>query len=1591
MNSSEPNGKRIQKTPGKWRQRKGVALILVVSFIVLLSALVVGFFSRVTTDLSGARSYAEGVSSRQLAESAVSVVMGQIRAATTITNGCWASQPGMIRVYGGNNGAAGSQAYRFYKLYSSHNLVVTDFSSFNPKNTSPSQGGNAEVPIGTGGWSDQPAFFTDLNEPVSVNATDPNTGQTVINKRYPILDPSVARIQALGQNTSSSSTSNYVEGLEVNLTDQKTLQINNAPMPVRWIYVLRDGTLTAPTPLSGSAAGNAGLKATWSAVSTTATPSTGVPTKENPIVGRIAFWTDDDTCKVNINTAGGYIADEGIGAINYSSSNKQLVETNPAFIAGSFWDTPRVQTYFDRGISGKPQTEPTGPYYRPGLASSQPVRNEFQRYPGHPATTSLGLVLKGLLPVSLTVTGGKFDSEILYQMTPRLSQGLLTPASKPQNSMGGSKQLVAYEMKLDPSVYPLDSDPPAVIKKTFDPAVAYNVSNPKTYSYHLWSSVDEMYYATGNNPTVTNSNGTRTTAEAELKLPKNAITPQLIDASRFLLTAHSRSPELNLFGRPRVSIWPVPTPLGEGLLLTSAKDPDTGKLGIHNPSDDLMRFCSTVGADSTVNNPSRPGQFIFDREDPYSATTDFNRQRNREIFSYLQDVTSNNNGRIPGYGQSFQGKYTGTPGAQTQILTEIFDYIRTVNLKDTSRDERIDRSQGRTSVTQAKNTNAETLKGYARYAKRGIVVPTKTNYGGNPIAGFGRFPTITEVSLVFYHGGYIYKDKKTGVEVATPEYNYKQIDDRNFVTGNATDRWFQNNDLVAQLMRAFLVVETFNPMQGYGPVTNFDNSNTAKERVVYEITTPPPFKVKSKSMTAPQSLNLGTGQNHVWLSSGQNTWGGRNFGGTEGFFHTLQGKTSSNPAVNTPNTTTYYPFQTPCLNAKDGIRVGLDDTEFDFTGGQMTLNIRYMDNAHNNLPAHNELIQTLQLTWPNGTAWPVPITEREAGRWRDPTVPNPSWRTQLIASYGGVTKYSGEGFRQDTGGFDPQEGTGTWNCDAADAFGGNRWSTNGGYSMPYSLPLRINWAQKHSHAPWTKFNNDTPPKQVGDGYNYANRFLQILQPGDTIRSLIPGGTTSEATDPRTTHLQRVVTNFKPHPDYNKQDPNPNLKRRAQTLRRGDGGFYFNPTDLVWFGPKEADQPTTGLLASLPGGTRYLGYVPYLPSTLRLFDYISSGPDLPKGVVAKQANARAADFDTGIGNFPDGAFTGKADEGNLSRSWIDEWNVWHYVEPYFSTWTYDPPGDTYFSPNRQIPSPVMFGSLLAPQTTLDKAGWKTLLFCPNPAAGFTSTEHQGFANPPDHLLLDLFTMPVVEPYAISEPFSTDGKVNLNFQMMPFGYIERSTALRAALQPLRVTAIPSAFTRTIGAVKELRYKGINNDENLRYLVDRDETVKGFNAIFDQYSTGSPGKGFFKSASQICEMFLYPKGQPYNYGLIKFTSGDSSIKSWWNTCSVTGDNVREKPYSDLYSRITTKSNTYTVHYRVQSLRQRPYTGNPSGEAAYYMTWDESRDQVLSEYRGHTTIERYLDPRDDRFYKTINPDKDSLESAYRFRVIYNKRFSPW
>jgi uncharacterized protein (TIGR02600 family) len=1406
--------------PGHPRKRRAAALIIVVAFIVLLSAMVIAFFSRVTNDLADTRTYSESVSARQLADSAIGVVMGQIREATTVKNGAWASQPGMIRVYRSPDGQPGPEVHAFYKLFSSHDLIVSrnevEKYDIGVYNVSASDDKIVEVPLGKGGWRDQPAFFTDVNEAAVVSLTNVHgvpTGKTA--RVHPIFNPAVAALHEPGlRDPKTFERVAKVEGAEIELSKELRDESNEAPMPVRWIYMLRDGTLTAPVPIKGPATGEKGRVARWEALNATG-GKTGVPTKTNPIVGRIAFWADDDTNKVNINIAGGFLPTPDVDE-----------DLNPAAamaFAGSYWDTPRMQTQFDRGTH-----DPNGQLKTGGLANAQPSQNEFQRYPGHPSTTSLGLVFKRLIP---PIRG--FDSEKLYAWLPRLTPG---------GSMGG-------RFRLDTT---LDRELP--IKSAVEP-------DPEGRTYHMWATPDEMVFSS--------LNGDRLLAEQALGLPSDTISPDIFDLARPFLTAHSRSPELNLFGLPRVTIWPVwNEPAG--------MDPRDSR---NNPSDNLIRFCSTVGK----------REFLFAREKPYSTTYDFNLGRNRAIFNYLRDRTSRTTGRIPGFGGSFEEKLAAYPGGRDQLLAEIFDYIRTVNLKDTTRFREIE-------AGVAASDGRQTEKERFMYAPKGIVVPTHVDVDGKQVSGFGRFPTISEASLVFYFAGAVVKERNNPSAKELTVYDGSILESKAFA-----DKYV----VVANLVRAFLVLETFNPMQGYAPVNKLDRAN---EVLVHEITFDNGFALTSASNAQAQPLGFKNGSNRISRSSGD-TWGGRNFGGTEGFLHTMRDKseiyTDKNDDATDPLPKCDYPFR----SSTAGVRVPAGDKFFNFSGGKLTLSVKM----------NNDTVQTIRLDFPAANDWPMPTAQvwKDAGGF-DKSAPgaNPKSRRDWASFF---------------------ERRLSWVV----------MSKNGTKS----------WEWDHSYSPWD-------PKNNGDGLNYENRWRNILQPGDTIRSLIPGRADKpDLTDPRLIALSREPGNlFFPHPDYASAKP------RATTLRRADGAFYLGGADAAdnRVVVKPVNQSLNGSLIDLPGTRAYGG---------------NKGPDLPAGVIARRADGKPADFDTGIGNYPDGAFSGKADEGNVVWRWFDNnTGNWNLVEPYFSTAAYDPPMDTFFSPNRQIPSAVMLGSLLS-----RRSGWETLLFSPNPAG----ENHPGAKSPRDHLLLDLFTMPVVEPFAISEPFSSEGKVNLNYAIAPFGYLKRTTALRAALHPLRVTAMPQTAVD--------RYKSKDNPENYRYLVDRDETLRGFDEFFDEYKKDR-SKGFFKSASEICDRYLYPKGETHAGNIAFRGKSENEIRqTFWKNSALTGDNVREKPYADLYPRITTKSNTYTVHYRVQTLRKVPYTGPQGGEDEYYRTWDESRDKVLAEYRGSSTIERYLDPEDERFKANyskgdrIDVEHESLEDAYRFRVIYHKRFSPW
>ena len=173
------------------------------------------------------------------------------------------------------------------------------------------------------------------------------------------------------------------------------------------------------------------------------------------------------------------------------------------------------------------------------------------------------------------------------------------------------------------------------------------------------------------------------------------------------------------------------------------------------------------------------------------------------------------------------------------------------------------------------------------------------------------------------------------------------------------------------------------------------------------------------------------------------------------------------------------------------------------------------------------------------------------------------------------------------------------------------------------------------------------------------------------------------------------------------------------------------------------------------------------------------------------------------------------------------------------------------------------------------------------------------------------MPIVEPYAISEPLSSQGKVNMNYQIVPFTYIRRDTGVQAVLKSTRILALPA----TKAALNGYKSAAGNLTTQYRFPIYTDEKDGTLRAFEDRFNSGD----IFHSASEICSVPLVPDNIPSSDGTQSFDSDTTvnvtsylkdytKIAKFWNACKLTGDNAREEPYGDLYPRLTTKSNTYT-----------------------------------------------------------------------------------
>ena len=337
-----------------------------------MAMLAVVYFSSTAAESKSSQTQSSTQSAQQLASSAAQIVMTQIKTAgnqtaagnSTVT---WTSQPGLLRTF------TPTGASTVYKLYSATDMVTGNFSETD--DAPPTD------------WKSSPAIYGDLNAPVA------RAGSSTY-LAYPIADPSVAAVSLTSNLTANGTTA--VPGFTINGTapgysgSNPTPTNNPLPMPVRWLYVLKNSQLT--TPSSVDASGNV-----------TFTATDPQPSTANPVVGRIAFWADDETSKVNINTAG------------YAKNDESY---------WTYWDAPNLPTV-DEFLK----------------LNAQPWTNEFLRYPGHPATTGLNLVFEG---VSLTANQ-------TASLTPRYNDGGTLGGTNPADS-GTITALAIKTARLFPTV-----------------------------------------------------------------------------------------------------------------------------------------------------------------------------------------------------------------------------------------------------------------------------------------------------------------------------------------------------------------------------------------------------------------------------------------------------------------------------------------------------------------------------------------------------------------------------------------------------------------------------------------------------------------------------------------------------------------------------------------------------------------------------------------------------------------------------------------------------------------------------------------------------------------------------------------------------------------------------------------------------------------------------------------------------------------------------------------------------------------------------------------------------------------------------------
>jgi uncharacterized protein (TIGR02600 family) len=1680
------------------RRQRGLALITVLSTLAILVVLTVATLSLSTMERRSSVKYADGENASTLADMAISLVMGQIwdgtrqeRTNPTI----WASQPGAIHKFSANGALLSA-----YKLYSDDKMVETS-------------GRDLATDTPATDWAGNQAVWTDLNEPV-IRPDSPNDSDNELEVIFPIIDP-----RAYISNLDGQDRSPNIEGFRYSAAFPGVREAGSVtdidarlPMPVRWLYVLKDGTV-----------GHVGDDGRFVAA------GTGVgATEANPIVGRVAFWTDDETCKININTSG----------------------------EPTVWGPPVV--YHDRDYN---------------WAISPPTRHEYQRYPGHPATVAMSSVL---FPNQDLEIYGKAKTaqqqvmsikERIYEIMPKINKG---------GSMGGTVPFWAL------------TDPRYTGTRMFNTDVSNSIQqrlyasvDELLFSEEVNGSVRRTHDQSGSLRLFSDfTNEERALERVRFFLTAKSRAPEtnMFGRPRVAIwpVADERLGEQHRTVYDRmIAYCSTINPQTKG----SANSYFFRRYDSTSPTNDyaqiqrnqqLLEYLHRQMSEGFPSGGSAAASFTSKYGGGDSA------QILAQIFDYIRSTNVYDGILAPVRAEVLTKYSLVDPSAPNSRILPNDEIIKLRNRVESERrtytpvrastQRNVDPEDGPVDPEQIPNRG---LPGH------GQVVPIETSIAGGSQRGFGRFPTISEVGfhfictadgavdrneettdnwMTFGEDGNVVMDLATGQPAITGGRTARrlealtamqrsasaQLDDPDFtyfMRGNMAEYpevearlatrqfprvWYSNYPpeptpgRYGTLNAAELAVSgnanhprhpKFHP--GYYPenwnaTLPVDRPLAATERQVQamldlELTVVgtafkgifPDFAMDIQGLNtvqisgrdgAPVPLfNVSSAAAVPWRP--QNalflTTNSREAGGSIGPTGMASGRSVLGQAAFPPD-----PGYEPDVNSSNDFR---GSRNFDLVGRYLTLpvegnqptmqfrggTIRINIYASRNMVPQN-IVQTIEVRFPAATL-PVPelvVTSSPRIVWRNQTTQRdqfqlaceaPRWWS--FSSGGALRRWK----KAEDGNIDVTDSDDWWDPRRPPPQppwtpGYSRPNNNGNFTNAERRTLGRFYIRGDNGAgddttPIPLLNTliyaggepDTEPWRMpgaplGSAPRLNHRFLAPGTTGpfgyDTLFSMVP-----RHGDIRLLAAKKVVGTdvWVPHPNVGKT-PTP------EQPDRGYNGHSFTRYEAAEAGASiGADRNRNNqLVAGAPyNAARYHD----LPDTTQSMD---SG--MPNASVAK----RYGDFDTGLGVLRDGAWINRADEGNTGvdnvKSDIEEEGMIRRPTAYYDEEQRGgDSADGYMTPNRMMPSPVVFGSL--PTAVNANEPWRTLLFRPFVPPPNGSRAHPGSpnyggsdpafsgVNPADHYLLDLFWMPTVEPYAISEPFSTAGKINLNYQMVPFNsYITRATGIHAVMKGEIMHAVPSYDVRNIhvsppnrrnvrvgedyGVYYQLakwtdvESRSVNefynpgNAPRLKYWhrkIEMDKRSSGagagsfptatlgqFDARFEYRSTVPEGaQGLFRTASQICEVHLVPKKQagasPAATAIagvaVKATDGSDAsagqaydwrnMSEFWDPRAVTGDNLRERPYASIYGKVTTKSNTFRVHFRAQSIRKARSVAPDQFQVG--------ADTIASDYRGSALIERRIDPEDPRLkdYAT-DPSAESLENFYSFRVLERKRFNP-